>query len=131
MRTALPEPAEPDELERLRDATPALARGDLLAAQTEADVLLDREVRKERVALEDGIDGAQVRWRPGDLALADDDPAGVRSLEARDHPESRRLSAAGRAEQREELAAPDLERDIVHRGHVVEGLAHALEDDRL
>ena len=38
---------------------------------------------------------------------------GGRLLEAADHPQGRRLAAAGRAEQAEELAVADLEVDVV------------------
>src|SRR5206468_1276555 len=48
---------------------------------------------------------------------------------AGDHPEQRRLAAAGRTEEGEELAAADLERHVAHRRHVAEGLAQALQDD--
>ena len=39
----------------------------------------------------------------------------VGMLEARDHPQGRRLAGAGRAEHREELAVADLEVDAGHR----------------
>ena len=43
----------------------------------------------------------------GDVAAADQDPAGGDGLEPGDHPEQRGLAAAGRAEQRAELAGLD------------------------
>ena len=61
-RLALAEPVEADELEDL--ARPARATSlprTPSAAQAEGDVLEDRQVREERVALEDGVDVALVR----------------------------------------------------------------------
>ena len=50
-------------------------------------------------------------------------------LEPRDHAQRRRLAAARRAEQRDELALRDLERDVVDGGDVAVLLGHAIEDD--
>ena len=55
---------------------------------------------------------------------------GVRRLESRDHPQRRRLAAAARSEQREELALDDLERDVVHRKRAAEALADARKRNR-
>jgi hypothetical protein len=48
-----------------------------------------------------------------------------------DQPQRGRLARARRAEHREELAAHDLEVDVVHGDHVAEGLAYADEDECL
>ena len=82
---------------------------------TEGRVLLDVEVRKQRVALEDGVDRPAVRRQAGDLGVAEPDPSLGRPLEAGDHPQRRRLAAAARAEQREELAGLDEEVDVGDR----------------
>src|SRR5439155_1706915 len=99
------------------------------APEAEADVLEDREVREERVRLEDGVDVALVGRLASDGLLAEVDRAGVRLLEAADHAQRRRLAAAGGAEEREEAAALDLERDVVDGGDVVELLGDAVEPD--
>ena len=65
----------------------------------------------------------------GDVAAAEHDPAAGRELEAADHPQRRRLAAAGRAEQREELAGRHVERDVVHGTDVAEPLLEAVEAD--
>ena len=49
------------------------------------------------------------------VAAADQDLPAARHLEARDHPQRRGLAAAGRPEQRHQLAGLDRE------GHVVDG----------
>ena len=122
-----PYPVEADDAEHLLDLTLQLGAALALAAQPEGDVLEDRQVREERVALEDGVDVALVRRQSGDRAVAEVDRPRARLLEAADHAQRRRLAAARRPEQRVELAALDLEREVVDGDHVVELLRHALE----
>jgi hypothetical protein len=62
-------------------------------------------------------------------APADLDLALGRLVEAGDHPQRRRLAAAGRAEQREELAGLHLEVDVIDRDEVAVSLRHAAQDD--
>ena len=49
--------------------------------------------------------------------------------ETGDHPEERRLAAAARAEQGQELAVPDLEAQLAHGGDGAVPLRHALDRD--
>ena len=118
-----------DQAEQLRDALAALA-----AANAEADVLLDAQVREERVLLEDHPDPARVRRHEDagaeDGAALDRDLAGVGALEARDEAEQRRLPAAARAEQGDELPALDAELAVEHGLDVAEALRHAVRTDR-
>ena len=106
-----------DELER------ALRLGSGAARHSEADVPLDGEMREERVVLEDHADPAALRRHP--RAVARDDTAAhghgasLRPLEACDQAQQGRLAGAGRPEDREDLAGPNLE------GHVVDGLGQA------
>ena len=102
---------------------------DAAAAEAEGDVLEDREVREERVALEDGVDVPLVGRAAGDIGVAEVDRACGRLLEAADHPERRRLAAARGAEQGEEPAVVDREGEIVDRDDVVETLGDVLQPD--
>ena len=43
-------------------------------------------------------------------------------LEPADHAQQGRLAAPARAEEREELSPADVQRHVVHRGHVAEAL---------
>src|SRR4051794_8274434 len=115
---------ELDELEHL--VHPALDLGVLgpLPAQPEGHVLEDREVREQGVVLEYGVDVALERREPGDVLALELDQAGGGLLEAADHPQGRRLAAAGRAEQAEELPLLDLEVDVVDGERVPESLDH-------
>jgi hypothetical protein len=72
--------------------------------QAKGDVLADGHVRKEGVALEDGVDGTLVGRRPPHGAPMDIDFALGGQFKAGDHAQRSRLAAAGRAKQRKELA---------------------------
>ena len=102
---------------------------DALAAQPEGDVLVDRQVREQRVVLEDRVDVALVGRQPGDVLALELDQPGRRLLEAADHPQGRRLAAAGRPEEAEELAVLDLEVDVVDGDRIAELLDHIDEPD--
>ena len=80
------------------------------APQPERDVVEDVEVGEERVALEDGVDLAAVRRRRRHVVAVEQDLPVVRTFEAGDQPQRRRLAAPRRAEEREELAG--LDRDV-------------------
>ena len=120
---------ERDQAQDLAHAALQLRAADALAPQAERDVLADREVREERVALEDGVDVAPVRRPTGHVLVGEQDAARGRLLEAADHPQRRRLAAAGGPEKREERAALDVEAEVVDRDDVVEALRDALQAD--
>src|SRR6185436_8601621 len=122
VRLALLEPRELDETEGLPDATGLRRTVELSVAQAEGDVLFDGEVREQGVVLEDHVHGPQIGRRPGHVLAVDADAAGARQLEATDHPQQRRLAAAGRAEQGEELPLADVEGNGVDRGDFAETL---------
>ena len=84
-------------------------------------------MREQRVGLEDDAHIAPVRRHPRDVLAADQDAAGGRLDEARDHAQRRRLAAARGAEQRDEFAAPDLERDLVDRPRLAIGRGQRIE----
>ncbi len=53
-----------------------------------------------------------------------------RVLEAGEHPQQRRLAAAGAAEDREQLALQDVERNVVDGGDAVEALGDLADLDQ-
>ena len=91
--------------------------------EAEIDVLGDRLVGKQRVILKHQADVPLIRRLGGDVLAADLDRSGGRSLEARDDAEQRRLAAAARADERNEFALAHVERDVLERADLVEGLA--------
>src|SRR5204862_4602479 len=120
---------EADQLER------ALGEGVALVAraprQAEGHVRLDRQVREERVVLEDHPDLPLVWWdkgaRAGHLDPADRQRARVGPLEPRDQAQEGRLAAAGRAQHGDQLPARDLEAHVVDGPRRAEGLGDAAE----
>ncbi len=95
--------------------------------QRKRHVLVDAQVRVERVALEHHRHVALGRGHVVHHALADQDPARVRALEPGQHAQQRRLAAARGPEQHQELAGFDLEVDLAQRRVGAEGLGDALE----
>ena len=91
------------------------ARGMRGALQAERDVVAHVEMRKQRIVLEHHVDRTLVRQHLRDVLAVEQDAAVVRRLEAGQHPQQRGLAAAARAQQREKLAGPDIERQPVHR----------------
>src|ERR1022692_1413897 len=114
--TALGERPQLDELQRLVDRTGHLGLAQLAVAQAERHVVEHGQEREQRVALEDRIDVALMRRDAGDIHVIEQDPAVSRLLEPGDQPQRGRLPAAGRAEQREELAAGNREVNLVNGG---------------
>ena len=128
-RLALLETREADEVEDVDTRPRTTLAAHAAAPQAEGDVLEDRQVREERVRLEDGVHVALVRRLAGDRLVAEVDRPLGRLLEAADHAQRRRLAAARGAEQREEAAALDLEREVVDGRDVVEALRDVLQPD--
>jgi hypothetical protein len=81
------------------------------------------------VVLEDEADVALLRTHRGHVTAVDVHRARVGLLEAGHDAEEGGLPAAGRAEQRGELAGADLEGDVGEGGEVPEVLADAVDDD--
>jgi hypothetical protein len=119
---AVLEAGEAHEVEGGGDEVAVFTAGELRVAEAEGDVALDGQVRDEGVVLEDEVDGATVGGEGGDVLVFDDDVAGVAVLEAGDHAEEGGLAAAAGAQEGEELAAADVERDVVGGGDVAEVL---------
>ena len=118
-----------DALELGLDPFVDLVPRNLLSLEPEAHVLADVQVREERVALEDGVRRPLVRRQLGHVVIVDQDLPGIRLLEPGHHAQRRRLAAAGRAEQREELAAGQFQVQVVDRDQLAEALRHALQRD--
>ena len=114
-RLAVEQLVEPERLRDLLDPPLPLLLRQLAQPQAEGEVLAHRHVRVQRVVLEDHRDVALLRRRLGDVVAADRDVAVGDVLEPGDHPQQRRLAAAGRADEHDELALVDLQVDGVDR----------------
>ena len=102
---------------------------DLLAAQPEGDVFEHVEVGEEGIALEHRIDGALVGGEQGNILAVEQNLPARGEVEARDHAQRRRLSAARGAEEGDELTLVDVKADIVDDEGVVVILDDVLEFD--
>ena len=94
-------------------------------AQRKGDVLLDGQMRVERVALEHHGDVARAGRKIGDHLAVNRDLAGGRSLEPGDHAHERGLAASGWAEQHEKFALLRGQVDAVDGAHLVEMLGQS------
>ena len=110
-------------LEQIADAENLRGAGDLLAdhrlagaaiAQAEGEIVVHRHVLVQRVILEHHRDVAVLGRQPVDDALADADGARAHLLEPGDEPQRRRLAAARRSDQHDELLVLDLEIEVDH-----------------
>src|SRR5581483_4392516 len=124
------EPLEPDERERLGDLPPGLLLGHVLVAEPEPDVLLDREVREQRVVLEHRVHVSLVRRDLGHVDAVEQDLSLVGPLEPGDEPERGGLAASGGREGREELPRRHLQVDPGDGRYVGEPL-HEIDQPNL
>jgi hypothetical protein len=128
-RLARLELGEPDKLERLAGTPSPRSTREPALLEPVRDVIEHRQMGEEGVGLEHRVDGAPVRRQPNDVLVGDEDLTLVGAIEAGDEPEGRRLAAAGRAEEREELAVAHGQVDRVDRDDLVEPLRHPAELD--
>ena len=98
MRLARLEPFEPRERQHLGDARVHLGLRQAVLLEPERDIAHDREVRKQRIALEHHVDRPAMRRHAGDVFPIEQDATGIRRLEAREHAQQRGLAAAGRTQ---------------------------------
>ena len=126
---AVLETLEPDEPEQVADPS-----GDSLGrvpahAEPERDVPEDVAVRKERVILEHEPDPTSMRGHRSEVDAVEQDPAGVRLLQACDHSQERRLSRSARPEDRDDLAGPHVELRAVEGERLLEPNADVLHPE--
>ena len=112
---------------RLADPPLDLRLGDLAQLQAEGEVVADRHVRVERVALEHHRDVAVLGRDVVDDLVADAQLALGDLLEPRDHPQAGRLPAPRRPDEHHELAVTDLEVEVRHGDHLAVSLEHVIE----
>ena len=115
-RPPLQQPADVEQLGHLRDLLLGLSPRDFGQVEREADVLLDAEVRIDRVVLEDEADLPPLRRDVGDILLAEVERAGTGLRKAGHEAERGRLAATRGADDGDELAVGDLEIQVVDGG---------------
>jgi hypothetical protein len=111
-----------DQLEELPHAGPDRRARHPRVLEPVGDVLRRRQVREQRVGLEDDPEVAPRSRERGDVpAGLLDAPARLR-IQTRDRAQERGLSASRRPEEADELALVDVERDAVEGSEVAESL---------
>jgi hypothetical protein len=131
LRPPVEQVLEPEQRRRLAHASPLLVPRRACEAQAEPDVLRHGHVRVERVALEDHRHVAVALEHVVHPLAVDRQRPVADVLEPRDHPQRRRLAAARRADEDEQLRLADLERQLLHRLEPVRiALRQPVEDDR-
>ena len=132
-RAVLGEVGQPDELEQLERLRAPLRLADPVQAERQLDVALHRAPLEQPRRLE-GDAVVLVQARAARRLAVDQHRALARLDEVGDDPQQRRLAAARRADQRDELARRDGQVDVGHGLHraraLAEALADALERDR-
>jgi hypothetical protein len=101
--TALLECLHPHEPQHFVDGLLDLVLRLALHLQPEADILPDRQMGEQGVALEHRVDRPLVGRQAGDVRAVQEDLAARRMLEAGEQTQQRGLAAARRPEQREEF----------------------------
>src|SRR5262249_4970129 len=109
----LVEAGEPGLDQELRD--PRLVRLPALDLEREGEVLAQVAPRQQVRLLEDHPDLG--RPRPGDRRAVEQHAPAGEGVEAGHRPEPRRLAAAARAEDADELAVADADRDVLEGVH--------------
>ena len=117
----------PDVFERSDNARRPLTRGYARHLQRKRDVAFDGHVREERVVLEYRAHGTRFRRLASEVLPVEQDATTIGQIEPGNHSQQRRLAAAGRPEQREELARLDGERHVVDGGEIAEAPCHVFD----
>ena len=128
-RLAVEQRGQPEGLGGPLDLDRPLVLVDAALAERELDVLGHRQVRVERVALEDHGHVAVLGVDVVDDPVTDGDGAAGHLLEAGHQAQRGRLAAARRAEEHQQLAVGDVQRQVVDRGRVTEPLGDPVEAD--
>ena len=117
------------QFKRFLHARIDLALLDAARLKAIGNVLLNRQMRKNGVVLEHHADIAFMRWHVIDAFVAKIEVAALDGVEAGDHAQQRRLSAAGRAQERKELALLDAQGHVAQRGKIAIALDSIFNDD--
>ena len=114
----LRERREPEDVEQLVGSLPGAARAGADAERRHLDVLAHRQAAKAVAVLKRAgqpVPAAPVRRPVRDVAAREQHRPGGRPVEPAEHVHERRLAGAVRADQPDDLAAPELERDLPER----------------
>ena len=123
MRIVALEPFEPDRAHQVGRALARVRRQATLHAQREQYVVEQRAPGQQRVVLGDVAElpvparSQRSHIRPGDGLAPESDLALGRRIDLGDEVQQRRFARARRADDREQLAVPHVEREVADREH--------------
>src|SRR6266702_8072995 len=120
---------DPQDTRSLHDPSVALGHTDALAFQGKADIAPDVHVRIERKELEHEGDIARRGAVHRHVLAIEPDGACGRQFQPCNHAQRRRLAAAGRSQQAEELSVLHREAGGLHRMKRAEGFVERLDPD--
>ena len=84
-------------------------------------IVINIQMREQRILLENGVDLALVRWNIVDFLAIEKNIALVRMNEAADNPQGSGLSTSRRTKQGDKFASPDTEIEIFQNGLAIKG----------
>jgi len=93
--------------------------------EPEHDILGGIQMREQRVGLEHHGNPALGGWCVGDVRAADQHPPAIHRIETGDHPQGRRLAAAGRSEQDQKTPLFRAQGDILDGNRITPTLGDA------
>jgi hypothetical protein len=118
VRIGIGQSRKANPLQLLKRACCAFAFGPPVEAK--GNILLCRQMRKQRVVLKHKANAARLRRlvtpKAFDQASADEHHPRIRPFQSRSDPQCRGFAATRRAKQAQNFAARDIERDVVNRG---------------
>src|SRR5215218_7124805 len=116
MRLATAEAVELQQREHLVNARTDLRFRQTILLEPERHILLDRKMRKQRVALEHHVKRTLVRRHAHEIDAVKQNASLIGRLEAGKQAQQGGLAATRRAKQREEFAFENVEREPLDRG---------------
>src|SRR5690606_26686920 len=129
-RQAVVHAFERDEAQQLFAPFDALGGLQATHPQRKFNVLADAHVFEEGVVLKHEPDAAMARGHVSDVAPVQSDAPVIDAAQTRDRTQQRRLAAAARPEQHEELAFRHFERNVVDDGRALIPFGDLVERDR-
>src|SRR5271170_922842 len=96
-------------------------------AQAVGDIIEDGHVRKQRIALKDGVDRPTMRLQSVEALAFEKELSRGRLLKSGDDAQQGGFARAALAEQSQEFAAIDVERDGIEHALRAKALAHILD----
>ena len=130
MRLSAREFLQARQLEHLADTVIDIILRHVAPAQTEGDVLVNAQMRKQGVRLEHHVHRTLVGRDRRDILAGQFNDTGGRRLETGQHAHHRCLAAARRPKQGKKFLLEDIKRKIIDRREITKAFCHGPEADQ-